>query len=153
MWKSKVQPSTPLSSAAAEMYALSEACDDARLRYWISEDTGYVEQWPAVIKVDNAAAMSFQQATTANSNTKRKGGRNLRAQEPPAPITSNTATGKAHAILDFPDKPTRRLAAEVRNQLLALVAGSMCGIWGEQKKPARCRGWTNTAPPRVVGGD
>ena len=40
-WKSKKQPSTSLSSAAAEIYALSEACKDARLRYWISEDMGY----------------------------------------------------------------------------------------------------------------
>ena len=31
-WKSKKQPSTSLSSAAAEIYALSEACKDARLR-------------------------------------------------------------------------------------------------------------------------
>ena len=67
-WKSKKQPSTSLSSAAAEIYALPEACKDARLRYWISEDNtimgyGIVEQWPAVIKVDNAAAISFQQAT------------------------------------------------------------------------------------------
>jgi hypothetical protein len=74
-WKSKKQPSTSLSSAAAEIYALSEACKDARLRYWISEDMGYVEQWPAVIKVDNAAAISFQQAT--KTNTKLKGVYNL----------------------------------------------------------------------------
>ena len=50
-WKSKKQPGTSLSSAAAEIYAFPEACEDARLRYWISEDMGYVEQWPAVIKV------------------------------------------------------------------------------------------------------
>ena len=40
-WKAKEQPSISLSSAAAEMYALSEACKDARLRYWISDDMGY----------------------------------------------------------------------------------------------------------------
>ena len=65
-----------LSSAAAEMYALLEACKDAKLRYWISEDMVYMEQWPAVIKVDNAAAISFQQAT--KTNTKLKGVYNLR---------------------------------------------------------------------------
>ena len=74
--KSKKQPSTSLSSAAAESYALSEACKDTRLRYWISEDMAYVEQWPAVIKVDNAAAVSFQQAT--KTSTKFKGVYNLR---------------------------------------------------------------------------
>ena len=76
-WRSKKQPSTSLSSAAANIYALSEACKDTRLRYmyWISEDMGYVaimmEQWPSVIKVDNAAAISVHQAT--KSNTKLKG--------------------------------------------------------------------------------
>ena len=75
-WKSKKPPSTSLSSAAAEIYALSGACKDARLRYWISEDMGYVEQWRAVIKVDNAAAISFQQAT--KTNRKLKGVYNLR---------------------------------------------------------------------------
>ena len=29
---------------------------------------GYVEQWSAVIKVDNAAAISFQHATKTNTN-------------------------------------------------------------------------------------
>ena len=50
-----------MSLAAAEIYALSEACKDARLGYWISEDNimGYVEQWAAVIKLDTAAAISF----------------------------------------------------------------------------------------------
>ena len=28
---------------------------------------GYVEQWPAVVKVDNAAAIAFQQAAMANA--------------------------------------------------------------------------------------
>ena len=66
-WKSKMQPRASLNSAAAEPYAMSEACNDARLRYQISEDMGYVEQWHTVSKVDNAAPISFQQATKMNT--------------------------------------------------------------------------------------
>ena len=66
---------TSLSSAAAEIYALSEASKDAQLRLWVSEELGYREVWPAVIQVDNTAALSFQKATKAN--TKLKGVYNL----------------------------------------------------------------------------
>ena len=69
-WRSNKQPQTSLSSAAAAICALSEASKDARLRLWISEELGYREIWPAVIQVDNAAALSFQQATKANTQLK-----------------------------------------------------------------------------------
>ena len=77
-WRSNKQPQTSLSSAAAAIYALSEASKDARLRLpvWISEELGYREKWSAVIQVDNTAALSFQKATKAN--TKLKGLYNLR---------------------------------------------------------------------------
>ena len=74
-WRSNKQPQTSLSSAAAEIYAFSEASRDARLRLWVSEELGYREVWPAVIQVDNAAALSLQKATKAN--TKLKGVYNL----------------------------------------------------------------------------
>ena len=77
-WRSNKQPQTSVSSAAAEIYALSEASKDAaaRLRLWVSEELGYEEIWPAVVQVDNAAALSFQKATKAN--TELKGVYNLR---------------------------------------------------------------------------
>ena len=42
-WRSNKQPHASLSSAAAELYALSEASKDARLRLWIPEELGYRE--------------------------------------------------------------------------------------------------------------
>jgi hypothetical protein len=75
-WQSKKQPMTSLSSAAAEIYALSEACKDIRLRWWISEEMLSPVEWPARIKVDNAAGISFQHSTCPSS--KLKGIFNLR---------------------------------------------------------------------------
>ena len=39
-WRSVKQPCTSLSSACAEIYALSEACKDARLMQWRAEELG-----------------------------------------------------------------------------------------------------------------
>ena len=36
-WRSNKQPTTAQSSAAAEIIALSQCCQDIRLRYWIAE--------------------------------------------------------------------------------------------------------------------
>ena len=58
------------SAAATEIYALSEASNDARLRLRVSEELGYKETWPAVIQVDDAAALPFQKATKANTKLK-----------------------------------------------------------------------------------
>ena len=60
-----------MTSAAGEIYALFEASKDARLRLWVSEELGYKEIiWPAVIQVDNAAALTFQKVTKANAKLK-----------------------------------------------------------------------------------
>ena len=45
-WRSNKQPKTSLSSAAAEIYAMSEAVKDASLRYWIAEDMHIGTDWP-----------------------------------------------------------------------------------------------------------
>ena len=75
-WRPNKQPRTSLSSAAAEIYALSEASKDARLRLGVSEELGYEEVWPAVMQVEYAAALAFQKAAKANTN--RTGVYNLR---------------------------------------------------------------------------
>jgi hypothetical protein len=69
-WRSNKQPVTSLSSAAAEIYALSEACKDAKLMAWIAEEMGQRVRWPMSVMVDNAAGVSFQQGTTTNSRLK-----------------------------------------------------------------------------------
>ena len=55
------------SSASAEIYALSEACKDARLIAWVAEDMHREIRWPMVVYVDNAAGVSFQHDTCTSS--------------------------------------------------------------------------------------
>ena len=64
---SNKQPKTSLSSAQAEIYALSEACKDANKVTWIHEEMGRTSNRPLRVYVDNAAGISFQQSTCASS--------------------------------------------------------------------------------------
>ena len=66
-WRSNKQPKTSLSSASAEIYALSEACKDAKLRMSVHRDIGRHVSYPIKIQVDNAAGVSFQHSTCASS--------------------------------------------------------------------------------------
>ena len=66
-WRSNKQPKTSLSSAQAEIYALSEACKDANKVTWIHEEMGRNCSRPLRVYVDNAAGISFQQSTCASS--------------------------------------------------------------------------------------
>ena len=66
-WRSNKQPKTSLSSACAEIYALSEACKDAKLRMSVHRDIGRHVSYPIKIQVDNAAGVSFQHSTCASS--------------------------------------------------------------------------------------
>ena len=75
-WRSNKQPMTSLSSATAEIYAMTEAVRDANLRMWVAEDMHIPVTWPMVLQVDNAAGESFQHSTCGS--TKLKGVFNLR---------------------------------------------------------------------------
>jgi hypothetical protein len=77
-WRSNKQPHTCFSSAAAEIYAFSEAAKDARLLIWRAEDMGCKFNYPILMLEDNAAAVSFQRSTTPYS--KLKGVYNFRDQ-------------------------------------------------------------------------
>ena len=66
-WRSKKQPVTAVSSAAAEIYAMAEAARDARLNAWRSEELGYKRDYPIHINVDNAAGVTFQTKMCADS--------------------------------------------------------------------------------------
>ena len=59
-WRSKKQPKTSLSSAEAEIYAMSRALKDACLRLWEAEDMHVHVEWPMILHVDNVAGVSFQ---------------------------------------------------------------------------------------------
>ena len=69
-WKSKRQPKTSLSSAEAEIYAMSKAVKDACLRMWIAEDMHVHVEWPMILHVDNAAGVSFQHSTRGDTQLK-----------------------------------------------------------------------------------
>ena len=62
-WRSARQPVTALSSAEAEIYALSETVKQAQAYLWRCEEMGITVQWPMVVLVDNKQAVSFQRAT------------------------------------------------------------------------------------------
>ena len=69
-WRSSKQPITAVSSTEAEIYALSEAAKDVRHRYWVAEDMGDKQEWPALINVDNAAAIIFQRKVNVDGKLK-----------------------------------------------------------------------------------
>ena len=66
-WRSNKQPVTAMSSAAAEIVALSETMKDMRLRIWIAEEAQIEVIKPMVVQVDNKAAKSFQESTNPAS--------------------------------------------------------------------------------------
>ena len=115
-WRSNKQPKTSLSSAAAEIYAMSEAVKDASLRYWIAEDMHIATDWPMMLHVDNGAGESFQKSTCGQ--TKLKGIFNLRLEW--VKELKNEGVVKAvHVAADrnLADMLTKGLTAEVRSKL------------------------------------
>ena len=66
-WRSSKQPVTALSSAEAEIYALSEAIKSGRLFQWRCEEADMQVEWPMNVMVDNTQSISFQQGTCVNS--------------------------------------------------------------------------------------
>ena len=75
-WRSNKQPETAISSAQAEIYAMSEACKDIRLRLWVAEEIGLQPAYPTDIKVDNQSGVHFQ--NKMNPASKLKGVFDLR---------------------------------------------------------------------------
>ena len=69
-WRSQKQPITCFSSAAAEVFALSEAVKDSRSLVWRAEELGCNFKYPIEINEDNQAAVSFQKSTTPYSKLK-----------------------------------------------------------------------------------
>lgn len=67
-WRSKKQPKTVLSPAAAEIYACSEAVRELRWVYQIAQDMGIeVEQDKMRVQVDNRQVISFKYGTCAKT--------------------------------------------------------------------------------------
>ena len=115
-WRSTKQPKTSLSSAEAEIYAMSTAVKDARTRLWIAEELNLKVEWPLVLHVDNAAGESFQHSTCGS--TKLKGVFGLHhdwVQELKNEDIVHTVHIDTHKNLA--DMLTKGLSAEVRSNL------------------------------------
>ena len=69
-WRSSKQPETAMSSAAAEIVAMSECMKDVNLRMWIAEEAGIEVRWPVEILVDNKAGVNFQNKMNPDSKLK-----------------------------------------------------------------------------------
>ena len=61
---------TTLSSAEAEIHALSEAVERGRLFQWGCKEMGMPMEWPMGIWVDNDQAVVSQKGTCVNSKLK-----------------------------------------------------------------------------------
>ena len=66
-WCSKKQVSTAISSAMADIYALSEAVRHARYYAWRVAELGISITWPLVVQVDNQQAITFSKGTCVSS--------------------------------------------------------------------------------------
>ena len=75
-WRSQKQPITSFSSAAAEIYALSQTIKDARYARWVANEMGINTTSCVQVEVDNDQAISFQRGTCPS--TKLKGVYDLR---------------------------------------------------------------------------
>ena len=54
-WRSNKQPKTSISSAEAEIYAMSTAVKDARTRLWIAEELNLKVEWPFILSATKVA--------------------------------------------------------------------------------------------------
>ena len=66
-WRSKKQPKTSVSPAAAEIYACSEAVRELRQIWWIARDLNMVMFGAMVVQVDNNQVISFKYSSCSKS--------------------------------------------------------------------------------------
>ena len=115
-WRSNKQPTTAMSSAAAEIVALSECAKDVKLRMFIAEEAGVNVKKPYQINVDNKSAISFQKCM--NPDSKLKGVFDLREAWVQDLIdTSVIKAVKIGTEKNLADMLTKPLEAKVRRQL------------------------------------
>ena len=133
-WRSNKQPVTSISSAQAEIYAMSEAMRDARLRLWVHEELGGKVTYPFPILVDNAAGVSFQGATCPAS--KLKGIFNIRQHwVQDLQDMAVTKAVKVDTTKNIADVFTKCLSHAVRQTLmqeLAKIAQTVCNANTQQ---------------------
>ena len=120
-WRSQKQPKTSLSSAAAEIYAMSRAVKDACLRLWVAEDMHVTVKWPMTLHVDNAAGVSFQHTTCGNTQMK---GIFKMSEDWVQELKDEAKVMSVHVPTDrnLADMLTKGLSVDVRNKLDAIMA-------------------------------
>ena len=120
-WRSQKQPKTSLSSAEAEIYAMSRAVKDANLRLWVTEDMHVHVKWPMTLHVDNAAGVSFQHTTCGNTQMK---GIFKMSEDWIQDLKNEDKVVSVHVPTDsnLADMLTKGLAVDVRNKLDATMA-------------------------------
>ena len=69
-WCSRKQPSTSVSPAEAEIYAMHEAVVACRLIQWVAEEMGMIVKWQFLINTDSSQAFSFQHNTCPTSKVR-----------------------------------------------------------------------------------
>ena len=62
-WRSVKQPVTSLSTARADIYALSESVKHMQLYAWMAQEAGVPVAFPLCVQVDNTQAKSFAAGT------------------------------------------------------------------------------------------
>ena len=141
-WRSNKQPKTVFSSAAAEVYAFSEAVKDARLMLWRAEELGVKVKYPFTLMEDNAATVSFQKSTTPYS--KLRGVYNLRHNWVTELKDSKIVRAeKVHTDLNVADLFTKCHEWHKMRKLLSII--------GLDKEPnLQFRGCLGTSSPLVL---
>ena len=69
-WRSKKQPKTVVSPAAAEIYAASEAVRELRWVFWLAADLQLDVGCGMIVQVDNNQVLSFKYGTCVKSRLK-----------------------------------------------------------------------------------
>ena len=69
-WRSKKQPKTSISSAQAEVYALSDIISEAKHIAHKMDDINLNVKWPITIGVDNEQAKKFSNDVTSSTKLK-----------------------------------------------------------------------------------
>ena len=123
-----------MSSAAAEVVALSDTMKDMRLRIWIAEEANIEVKRPMTVLVDNKAAKSFQEGT--NPESKLQGVFDMRwewvkeLKNAKEFVVKHVTTDKnlADALTKPVTVAVRKTLNEELNRILQKVASKAAGV-------------------------
>jgi len=132
-WRSNKQPVTSTSSAVAEIYALSEGCKDVQFINWRAEELGVTVKYPAVIRCDNQAAVTFQHGTCVSSrirglvDLREPWIKELRDGKKISAVHVPTGENVADMLTKYLNRTSREKLMEIVRSKAKAVAGSFRG--------------------------